>query len=111
MASGSEVPLIVAAGERLAAQGVAVRLVSFPSWELFAEQGPDYQDSVLPPGVQRRLAVEAGISQGWHRWTGSGGAILGVDRYGVSGPVNQVFEAFGLSVKHVEEMALSLLKR
>ena len=73
MASGSEVALIVEAGKHLAEQGIAVRLVSFPSWELFGEQDQAYRDSVLLPDVSRRLAVEAGISQGWHRWVGSTG--------------------------------------
>ncbi len=86
MASGSEVGLIVAAGQRLAEQGVAVRLVSFPSWELFAQQDADYQAAVLPPAVTARVAVEAGISQGWHRWVGSAGRVLALDRYGASAP-------------------------
>ncbi len=86
MASGSEVALIVEAGNRLAKQGVAVRLVSFPSWELFCRAGRRLTAirSCLPD-VEARLAVEAGISQGWHRWVGPKGSILGLDRYGASG--------------------------
>ena len=73
MASGSEVGLIVAAGRRLAEQGLGVRLVSFPSWELFAAQSPEYRDSVLPGTIKTRLAVEAGVSIGWERWIGDKG--------------------------------------
>lgn len=110
MASGSEVALIVAAGSQLAAQGVAVRLVSFPSWELFAEQDPGYRDDVLPPGLTARLAVEAGVSQGWHRWVGPHGRILALDRYGASAPAGQVFENLGFSAAHIVTQALDLIK-
>jgi len=111
MASGSEVSLIVAAGKHLASQGVAVRLVSFPSWELFTDQDQTYQDSVLLPDVKTRLSVEVGISQGWHRWVGSKGSVLGLDRYGASAPASLVFENLGFSVAHIEQIAWDLLKR
>jgi transketolase len=110
MATGSEVSLIVQAGQRLAAQGVAVRLVSFPSWELFDEQDPAYRDSVLPPDIELRLAIEAGISQGWHRWVGPKGRILGLDRYGASAPVKVVFENLGFTVDRVVQTAVELLQ-
>jgi transketolase len=109
MASGSEVGLIVEAGQRLAAKGVPVRLVSFPSWELFAEQDSAYQDAVLPPGITARLAVEAGISMGWHRWVGSKGRVLGIDRYGASAPASTVFEKLGLTADHAAQIAEELL--
>lgn len=111
MASGSEVGLIVQAGKQLESKGVAVRLVSFPSWELFAEQDEAYRDSVLLPGVELRLAVEAGVSQGWHRWVGSKGSIQALDRYGASAPANTIFTNLGFSADHIEEMAWELLKR
>ncbi len=110
MASGSEVSLIVEAGNQLAAQGIGVRLVSFPSWELFAEQDQAYRDQVLPPALESRLAVEAGVSQGWHRWVGSKGQIQALDRYGASAPANQVFENLGFSVAHIVQQALDLIK-
>jgi transketolase len=110
MASGSEVSLIVGAGQRLADQGVTVRLVSFPSWELFAEQEPAYCDSVLPPDVELRLAVEAGVTQGWHRWVGTKSRILGLDRYGVSAPVRVVFENLGFTVDRIVQLATDLLQ-
>jgi transketolase len=109
MASGSEVGLIVAAGARLAESGVAVRLVSFPCWELFSEQDAAYRDEVLPPAVQKRVAVEAGVSQGWHRWVGTQGLVLGLDRYGASAPGSIAFEKLGFSVDRVEQMARELL--
>jgi transketolase len=109
MASGSEVALIAQAGQRLAEQGVAVRLVSFPSWELFVEQDAAYQDAVLPPDVLARVAVEAGIPQGWHRWVGTRGRVLGLDRYGASAPANTVFEKLGYTVENVVTTTLALL--
>ncbi|HSQ25779.1 MAG TPA: transketolase [Anaerolineales bacterium] len=109
MASGSEVSLIVEAGKRLAEAGVAVRLVSFPSWELFAEQELEYCNSVLAPDIELRLAVEAGVSMGWQRWVGNKGKILGLDRYGASAPGGEVFKNLGFTVDKVEQLALDLL--
>lgn len=111
MATGSELPLVVAAGEALAAEGVAVRLVSFPSWELFAEQDAEYRDSVLLPAVSRRLAVEAGVSMGWQRWVGAQGEVIALDRYGASGPGGVVFEQLGFSAANVLSKARELLAR
>ncbi|HXK43181.1 MAG TPA: transketolase [Anaerolineae bacterium] len=111
MASGSEVSLIVEAGKRLAERGLAVRLVSFPSWELFAEQEAAYQAAVLPPDLRRRVAVEAGVTQGWQRWVGPEGRIVGLDRFGASAPAAVIFEQLGFSVAHVEAVALELLKQ
>jgi len=109
MASGSEVPLIVRAGLTLVREGVNVRLVSFPSWELFAEQDQEYRDSVLLPNVKARLAVEAGISQGWEKWIGDKGAALTVDRYGASAPYKVMFEKYGFTVENVITLARQLL--
>jgi transketolase len=110
MASGSEVSLIVEAGRRLAERGHAVRLVSFPSWELFAEVDAAYRDEVLLPDVERRVAVEAGVAQGWHRWVGARGRVIALDRYGASAPAKVAFEKLGFSVDNVERVALELLK-
>jgi transketolase len=109
MASGSEVSLIQEAGVRLSAEGLKVRLVSFPSWELFADQDAAYQEKVLPANIPVRLAVEAGVSQGWERWTGSQGAILGVERFGASAPYQTIYEQYGLTVCNVVELAHTLL--
>jgi transketolase len=110
MASGSEVALIVAAGERLAAEGVNVRLVSFPSWELFALESPEYRESVLPPEVTARIAVEAGVSQGWERWVGERGVIMALNRYGASAPGKVIFENFGFTADAIIDKAGRLLK-
>ncbi|WP_231934242.1 transketolase [Geobacter sp. DSM 9736] len=108
IASGSEVPLIAAAWEKLVGMGVAARAVSMPCWELFLEQPQDYRDTVLPPQVEARLAVEAGTTQGWHRFVGSRGLVIGVDRFGSSAPGDEVMERYGFTVEHVTEAALEL---
>ncbi|MGB2909535.1 MAG: transketolase [Anaerolineales bacterium] len=110
MASGSEVSLIIEAGKRLAAEGVNVRLISFPSWELFAAQDQEYKDSVLMPNVHARLSIEAGISQGWDRWVGDRGTIISIERYGASAPYETVYEKFGLSVENVIDHAKGILQ-
>jgi transketolase len=109
MASGSEVSLIVAAGARLAAEGVNVRLVSFPSWELFEDQSQEYRDLVLPPGIKARLAVEAGVAQGWERWTGDQGEIISIERFGASAPYQRIYQELGLTVGDVIERAQGLI--
>jgi transketolase len=110
MASGSEVSLIIEAGMRLAAEAVAVRLVSFPSWELFAAQDQVYRESILPTMTKARLAVEAGVSMGWERWVGERGAILGIDRFGASAPFEVVFSEFGLTTGNIVKRALLLVR-
>ena len=113
MASGSEVGLIVEAGNKLAASqsGIGVRLVSVPSWELFREQDAAYRESVLPPALRVRLAVEAGASQGWDRFVGDAGGILALDHYGASAPGAVLFEKFGFTVENVMAMAKELLAK
>ena len=110
MASGSEVSLIVAAGGRLAAEGVNVRLVSFPSWELFEAQPQEYRDLVLPPTVKPRLAVEAGIAQGWERYTGDQGAMISIERFGASAPYEKLCQELGFTVADVIARAQELLQ-
>jgi transketolase len=109
MACGSELGLIVEAGHRLAHEGLNVRLVSFPSWELFAAQDQAYQDAVLLPDVRARLAVEAGSPQGWHRWVGDGGALIAVNGFGASAPYKVLFEQMGFTVDNVIAHARMLL--
>jgi transketolase len=110
MASGSEVGLIVEAGQKLVAQNLAVRLVSFPSWELFAAQDREYRDKVLPEAIKARLAVEAGISLGWERWVGEKGSVIAVDRFGASAPWETVYRELGLTVENIIARALSLIR-
>jgi transketolase len=110
MASGSEVSLILQAGKILASEGLCIRVVSFPSWDLFQAQESDYRERVFPPDVTARLAVEMGISQGWERWVGSKGAILSIDHFGASATANILFEKFGFTVENIILKAHDLLK-
>ena len=110
MASGSEVSLIVEAGTRLAMEGVNVRLVSVPSWELFAKQDSAYRESVLPAAVSARVAVEAGIGMGWEKFVGQSGAILSLEHYGASGPASILFKEFGFTVENVMAKAREVMK-
>ncbi len=109
IASGSEVGLILAAAERLSDGGVAVRCVSMPSWELFDAQPQRYRDQVLPPDVKARLAVELGVAQGWERYVGDAGAMLGIDRFGASAPADVLLREFGFTVDNVVSRAQALL--
>ena len=111
IASGSEVGLIEAAREELTRQGMSVRTVSMPSWELFDAQSPEYRASVLPPSARARLAVEAGATQGWHTYVGDGGAVMGIDHFGASAPGEIVMENNGFTRENVCRRALDLLKR
>ena len=109
IASGSEVSLILAAALRLEAEGVAVRCVSMPSWELFSALSQDERDRVLPPSVPARLAVEAGIAQGWHRYVGVGGDVVSIERFGASAPADVLLHDFGFTVESVCARATALL--
>jgi transketolase len=111
MASGSEVALVVAAGERLAAEGINVRLVSVPSWELFKNQSAGYREIVLPPSVKARVAVEAGIGMGWEKFVGDSGAIISLEHYGASAPAGTLFKEFGFTVENVIGMARRVLSK
>jgi transketolase len=109
MASGSEVHLAVEARKQLEAQGVPARVVSMPSWELFAVQARSYRDEVLPPAVEARISIEAGVTQGWQRWVGTKGIALGIDHFGASAPAEVLFEKFGLTVENIVTQARNLL--
>jgi transketolase len=109
IASGSEVALIVAAAERLQQQGIAVRCVSMPSWELFEALPQAERDAVLPPSVGARLAVELGVAQGWDRYVGERGDMLGVERFGASAPATVLLREYGFTVDNVCMRAKVLL--
>lgn len=109
IASGSEVGLIEAARVELERQKVKVRTVSMPSWDLFEAQPASYRERVLPPSIGTRLAVEAGATQGWHRYVGDHGAVIGIDRFGASAPGKLVMEKYGFTVANVVEHAKALL--
>jgi len=106
MASGSEVGLIIGAAEKLYEEGKGVRVVSFPSWELFEKQDEAYKESVLPKNITARLAVEAAASFGWERYAKS---VLGIDHYGASAPAKVIFEKFSFTVENVVAKAKELL--
>ena len=110
IASGSEVALIVAAQEQLLTKGIHARIVSMPCWELFDEQPQEYRDLVLPPAITARLAVEAGVAQGWHRYVGERGDVLSVDRFGASAPADVVLREYGFTSDNVCARAMALLR-
>jgi transketolase len=105
MASGSEVSLVLDAAKKLAEEGKGVRVVSFPSWELFEKQDEAYRESVLPKAISKRLAVEAGSSLGWTRYAKS---VIGIDHFGASAPAKILFEKFGFTVDNVVAKAKEL---
>ncbi len=109
IASGSDVGLIVAAAERLHAQGTAARCVSMPSWDLFEALPRAERDAVLPPPVGARLAVESGVRQGWDRYIGARGDMLCVDRFGASAPAEVLLREYGFTVENVCARAKALL--
>jgi transketolase len=109
IASGSEVPVALEAARRIEEKGLSVRVVSMPSWELFERQPREYRQEVLPPEIKARVAVEAGVTQGWHRYVGEAGRVVGINRFGASAPSGTLFEKFDLTAEKVVEAALSCL--
>ncbi len=109
--TGSEVAICLEAQKALAGQGVSVRVVSMPSWELFERTSPKYKDAVLPAKVSARVAVEAGISMGWERYVGSQGAVIGIDRFGASAPGSTVMDKYGMKAAAIVAKTRELLKR
>jgi transketolase len=110
IATGSEVGLAMQAREKLNAAGTPTRVVSMPCWEFFDEQPQRYKESVLPAKVTARLAIEAGVSLGWHKYTGDHGDTLTVDKFGASAPAEDVFRDYGFTVENVIKKAKALLK-
>ena len=108
IATGSEVSLIVEAQRELEKQNIPTRLVSMPSWELFDAQAEEYRRSVFPPSIRARLAVEAGATQGWHRYVGDLGDVIGLDHFGASAPGPVLMREYGFTVDNVCKRALGL---
>jgi transketolase len=108
--TGSEVHIALEAGRTLAAEGLAARVVSMPSWELFDQQESDYRDSVLPPPVKARVAVEAGIKLGWEHYVGLDGTVVGMEHFGASAPGADLYEKFNITPAAVAERARALLQ-
>jgi len=111
IASGSELSLAVAAHEKLLAEGVGSRVVSMPSWEIFDHQPQSYRDSVLPPNVKARVAVEQGSILGWERYVGSSGRVIGMNTFGASAPLKELQKKFGFEPDQVVTAAKQQLKK
>ena len=107
--TGSEVQLVYEASKILEEQGIGVRVVSMPSWELFEEQSDEYKEEVLPSNVTKRLAVEAGSQLGWHKYVGMNGKVISMESFGASAPAKLLFEKFGFTVENVVKKALELM--
>jgi transketolase len=103
--TGSEVHLCTEAANKLGSEGIKVRVVSLPSWELFEKQPQQYRDSVLPPGVKARVCVEMGATFGWERYAGPTGAVIGMHTFGASAPLKDLLKHFGFTVEAVIQAA------
>ena len=111
LASGSEVSLCLDAAELLRKDGTKVRVVSVPSMEVFEAQTDEYKDSVMPPSLTKRFAVEAAATMPWYRYVGLNGGVHGIDRFGASAPGNLLFEAYGFTKENIADKARALLKK
>jgi transketolase len=109
--TGSETHIALEAGKQLTAEGVGVKVVALPSWELFDQQPKKYRETVLPPDITARVAVEAGITLGWEHYVGLEGAIVGMSGFGASAPAQVLYERFGITVEDVVKTAKGLIKR
>ena len=109
IATGSEVALALAAYEELAADGVAARVVSLPSWYLFDQQSPEYRDQVLPPAITARVSIEEASTLGWDRYVGPDGAMIGMHTFGSSAPLKDVTRKYGFTPERVVETAKELI--
>src|SRR5262249_55240521 len=110
IATGSEVAMAVEAYEQLTAEGLSVRVVSMPSWELFERQPKEYRDSVLPPSLAARVAIEQGSTFGWERYVGSTGAIVAMSTFGASAPLKELQTKFGFTPERIVEAAHDQLR-
>ena len=110
IATGSEVHIALEAGHTLESEGIASRVISMPSWELFEEQPKEYRDQVLPPNLRARISVEAGTTKGWERYVGLDGASVGMTTFGASAPIGVLYEKFGITAANVADKARKLVK-
>jgi len=114
LATGSEVALCIEAYERLAAEGVAARVISMPSWDLFeryCREHPEYREQMLPSAVAARVSIEEGSTLGWSRYVGERGTSIGMDSFGASAPLKQLQQKFGFTAEHVVAAARQQLAR
>ena len=110
IATGSEVHIALEAGHTLESEGIASRVISMPSWELFEDQPQEYRDQVLPPNLRARVSVEAGTTKGWERYVGLDGASVGMTTFGASAPIGVLYEKFGITAANVADKARKLVK-
>jgi transketolase len=111
LATGSELSVALDAARQLGTEGVRARVVSLPSWELFAAQPVEYREAVLPAALRARVSVEAGTSFGWHRWLGEAGEAVSLDHFGASAPGERLFAEFGFTVAHVADTVRRVISR
>ncbi|OPX40366.1 MAG: transketolase [Desulfobacteraceae bacterium 4484_190.1] len=107
IACGSEIHIVLDAAKKIEEKGLKVQVTSMPSWELFEKQPEEYRRHVIPLEVKAKIAIEAGVAQGWHRYTGSDGVVISIDRFGASAPAKVLFEKFGITAEKVVEKTLS----
>jgi transketolase len=107
--TGSEVNIVLEAGRMLEKEGIAARVVSLPSWELFDAQPEEYRNQVLPPDIRARVSMEAGSPVGWERYTGLDGVVIGLHRFGASAPYKVIYEKLGLTAQHMVDEAKRLV--
>ena len=110
MASGSEVSLAIEAAERLENEGIYLKVISFPSFELFEEQSDEYKNMILPENIEKRIAIEAASSFGWHKYTGLKGKIFSIDTFGASGKAEDLFVKYGFEKSHTANEIKKYLK-
>lgn len=109
IATGSEVALALEAQKLLDERGIGARVVSMPCWEIFRRQDSAYQQAVLPPDIEKRIAIEAGSTLGWERWVGLRGVVIGVDQFGMSSPAETILARFQISAQRIVEAALAMM--
>ena len=109
IATGSELQLAIAAAEILCKKNISTRVVSLPCWELFEKQPASYREEVLPKSIKNRIAIEAGVKQGWERYLGEQGKFIGMDSFGASAPAIKLFEHYGITEKRIVELASGTL--
>jgi transketolase len=111
MASGSEVSLAVEAFNALQSEGINVRVVSFPCWELFESQSDEYKESVLPKSIRARISIEAGVKQGWEKYLGDYGEAISIEKFGASAPYEIIFKEYGFTKEAVVQKAKSVINK
>lgn len=110
ISTGSEVELAVKVAKEMANKGISIRVVSMPSTNVFEEQSAEYRESVLPSNISKRIAIEAGSTDGWWKYVGLEGKIIGLDRFGESAPASDLFKEFGFTVENLMDKVEAMLR-